>query len=50
METLAGLAKDVVRTHGWLLGFIVVPVILVCAAVAADALYERLSQIRRRWA
>jgi hypothetical protein len=49
MGTLERLANEVFQTHGWLLGFIIVPITLVFTAVTGDALYEYWRGLRRRW-
>ena len=50
MNILAKLANEVVRTDGWLLVFVFVPVTLVVMVLVADALHERYNQLKSRLA
>jgi hypothetical protein len=48
MNGVTKLVNEVVRTDGWFLVFVFVPVTLVVLVLVADALHERCNQSKSR--
>ena len=50
MNVVANLTNETVRTDGWLLAFVFVPVTFVVMVLVADTLHERYNQLKSRLA